>query len=161
MNPPIFSLLAGCEQVTELIQNGIQINITPITADNTNITADSVIFTADVVSQKITIVDPNSDGVIRAYQFGIAPEEPTLPYVTWQGIGGSPFNNLDARPSGDMVLTQIDIYDIDSDRIYELANAVRYAIELECNVTAFRDLSKDATTGVYHIGLDVMFVLPA
>lgn len=122
MNPPIFLLLAKCDQVTNMIQ---------------------------------------ADGIIRAYQFGVAPEEPTFPYVTWQGVGGSPFNNLDDRPSGDRTLTQIDIYDTQSDRIYDLVKAVRYAVELECNVTAFRDLSKDATTGVYHIGIDVMFVLPS
>lgn len=101
-----------------------------------------------------------ADGIVRAYQFGVAPEEPTFPYLTWQGVGGSPFNNLDARPSGDRVLTQIDLYDTDSERIDDLMKAVRYAIELDCNVTAIRDMSKDATTGVYHIGLDVMFTLP-
>lgn len=101
-----------------------------------------------------------ADGIIRAYQFGVAPEEPTFPYLTWQGVGGSPFNNLDARPSGDRVITQIDLYDTDSDRIDNLMKAVRYAIELDCNVTAIRDMSKDAKTGVYHIGLDVMFTLP-
>lgn len=101
-----------------------------------------------------------ADGIIRAYQFGVAPEEPTFPYLTWQGVGGSPFNNLDARPSGDRIITQIDLYDTDSDRIYDLFKAVRYAIELDCNVTAIRDMTKDPTTGVYHIGLDVMFTLP-
>ena len=101
-----------------------------------------------------------ADSIVRAWSFGVAPDEPQLPYVTWQNVAGTALNNLDDRPSGDQVVIQFDVYDTDDERLIEIAQAVRYAIELECNVTSIRDVSKDPTTGVFHIGFDVMWILP-
>lgn len=101
-----------------------------------------------------------ADGIVRAWSFGVAPDEPELPYVTWQNVSGTAFNNLDDRPSGDQVTIQFDIYDTDDERLIELARAVRYAIELDCNVTSIRNVERDPTNGVFHIGFDVVWVLP-
>lgn len=121
MIAPIFSLLAQCDRVTNLLE---------------------------------------ADGIVRAWSFGVAPDEPQLPYVTWQNVSGTAFNNLDDRPSGDQVTIQFDIYDTNDERLIELARAVRYAIELDCNVTSIRNVERDPANGVFHISFDAMWVLP-
>ena len=47
---------------------------------------------------------------LRAYEFGLAKDKPTTPYLVWQDISGDPQNNLDCPAKTDHITIQIDIY---------------------------------------------------
>jgi len=102
----------------------------------------------------------NPDGTIRAFRFGLVDEGTEMPYIVWRNMTGSSDNNIDDRPNGDQVVIQIDVYGTDDEVVDKLAKAVLYAIELDCNLTSYREIDEDPITAEYHIGFDVMWLLP-
>ncbi|MEW5968631.1 MAG: DUF3168 domain-containing protein [Pseudomonadota bacterium] len=117
------------------------------------------IFPLLAQSPDVTNLISNPDGTIRAFRFGLADEGTEMPYVVWRNISGTSDNNIDDRPNGDQVVLQIDVYGADDEIVDKLAKAVRYAIELDCNVISYRDIDQDPITADYHIGFDVMWLL--
>ncbi|MHA3083736.1 tail completion protein gp17 [Acinetobacter sp. ANC 5383] len=117
------------------------------------------IFQLLAADQLVKNLVQDSSGIIRTWAFGAAPDDPKLPYVVWQTVSGSTFNNIDDRPSGDRLIIQFDCYSTDIDEIEKLKDAVRHAIELNCNIVSLRDVSHDAITGIYHIGFDVIWIV--
>ena len=109
-----------------------------------------------ILKANATVTDLlESNGILRAYSFGLAPENPQPPYVTWQIVGGDPYNNLDVAPSCDRVDVQIDVYATDDDVVSDVAKAVRNAIETECYVTRYGNQDRDPVTGMPHYSFDV------
>lgn len=117
------------------------------------------IFPLLAQSDEVRSLISNDDGTLRAFKFGFAGDEVQMPYVVWRNITGSAFNNINDRPSGDQIIVQIDVYDTDPDIVDQLAQAVRYAIELNCSVSSYRDIDQDPDDKSYHIGFDVIWVL--
>lgn len=118
------------------------------------------IFPLLLKSEEVRNLISNDDGMLRAFKFGFVDEDVRMPYVVWQSASGNPFNNISDRPSGDRIILQIDVYDTDPDVVEQLAQAVRYAIELNCNVVSYRDIDQDPEDKSYHIGFDTSWILP-
>jgi len=100
-----------------------------------------------------------SNGILRVWRFGKAPEQPEAPYVTWQTITGGSNNNLDSRPDSDSVIIQIDIYATDDDVVDQVAKALRFAIELDCYVVRYGESDEDSVTGMPHLSFDVSWIV--
>ncbi|EPF6070498.1 hypothetical protein J671_2262 [Acinetobacter sp. 1130196] len=119
----------------------------------------------DVPIFKLARADPavkallESDGILRVWKFGSAPDEPQAPYVTWQTISGDSNSNLDSRPVSDNVIIQIDVYATDEDVVELVAEAIRYAIELDCYVVRYGEADKDPVTGMPHYSFDVSWIV--
>ncbi|MFK8865591.1 DUF3168 domain-containing protein [Acinetobacter nosocomialis] len=119
----------------------------------------------DVPIFKLARADPavkpllESDGILRVWKFGSAPDEPQAPYVTWQTISGDSNSNLDSRPVSDNVIIQIDVYATDEDVVDQVAKAIRFAIELDCYVVRYGEADKDPVTGMPHYSFDVSWIV--
>ncbi|PPC16987.1 hypothetical protein AbaHC9436_15810 [Acinetobacter baumannii] len=119
----------------------------------------------DVPIFKLARADPavkallESDGILRVWKFGSAPDEPQAPYVTWQTISGDSNSNLDSRPVSDNVIIQIDVYATDEDVVDQVAKAIRFAIELDCYVVRYGEADKDPVTGTPHYSFDVSWIV--
>ncbi|EOZ9467699.1 DUF3168 domain-containing protein, partial [Acinetobacter baumannii] len=100
-----------------------------------------------------------SDGILRVWKFGSAPDEPQAPYVTWQTISGDSNSNLDSRPVSDNAIIQIDVYATDEDVVDQVAKAIRFAIELDCYVVRYGEADKDPVTGMPHYSFDVSWIV--
>ncbi|WP_407487616.1 DUF3168 domain-containing protein [Acinetobacter baumannii] len=100
-----------------------------------------------------------SDGILRVWKFGSAPDEPQAPYVTWQTISGDSNSNLDSRPVSDNAIIQIDVYATDEDVVEQVAIAMRDAIELDCYVVRYGEADKDLVTGMPHYSFDVSWIV--
>lgn len=117
------------------------------------------IFPLLLKSEEVRNLISNDDGMLRAFKFGFVDEDVRMPYVVLQSASGNPFNNISDRPSGDRIILQIDVYDTDPDVVERLAQAVRYAIELNCNVVSYRDIDQDPEDKSFHIGFDTSWIL--
>ncbi|WP_407510151.1 tail completion protein gp17 [Acinetobacter baumannii] len=119
----------------------------------------------DVPIFKLARADPavkallESDGILRVWKFGSAPDEPQAPYVTWQTISGDSNSNLDSRPVSDNAIIQIDVYATDEDVVDQVAKAIRFAIELDCYVVRYGEADKDPVTGMPHYSFDVSWIV--
>lgn len=119
----------------------------------------------DVPIFKLARADPavkallESDGILRVWKFGSAPDEPQAPYVTWQTISGDSNSNLDSRPVSDNVIIQIDVYATDEDVVGQVAKAIRFAIELDCYVVRYGEADKDPVTEMPHYSFDVSWII--
>ncbi|WP_407493661.1 DUF3168 domain-containing protein [Acinetobacter baumannii] len=100
-----------------------------------------------------------SNGSLRVWKFGSAPEQPKDPYVTWQMITGDSNGNLDSRPVSDNAIIQIDVYATDEDIVDQVAKAIRNAIELDCYVVRYGEADKDPVTGMPHYSFDVSWIV--
>ncbi|MOA06476.1 hypothetical protein B9T24_11570 [Acinetobacter sp. ANC 4654] len=93
---------------------------------------------------------------LRAYEFGLAPDQPVLPYLVWQDISGDPQNNLDSPANTDHVTIQIDIYTLNPVDLTSIRNKVRTALEVgyACTITNLRGNSREPITKLYRTGFD-------
>lgn len=90
------------------------------------------IVSADAGVQAIFGVNP-----CRIYPFEYAQtkgDKLTKPYATFQLSGGGPANNLSQRPDSDMIDLQIDVYASTVADTKAAADAIEYALELNCHI---------------------------
>ena len=119
----------------------------------------------DIPIFKLARADPavrallESNNILRVWKFGQAPEQPEAPYVTWQTIAGDSNSSLDSRPVSDRVIIQIDVYATDEDVVEQVAEAIRYAIELDCYVVRYGEADKDPVTNMPHYSFDVSWIV--
>lgn len=119
----------------------------------------------DVPIFKLARADPavkallENDNILRVWKFGLAPDEPETPYVTWQIIAGDSNSSLDSRPVSDSAIVQIDVYATDEDVVNQVAEAIRFAIELDCYVVRYGEADKDPVTGMPHYSFDVSWIV--
>ena len=97
-----------------------------------------------------------SGNKLRAYEFGLAPDEPQKPYLVWQDISGTPQNHLDCPANTDHITIQIDIYTLEPLQLRTIREAVRKALELDnaCTVTDLRGNEREPITKLYRTGFD-------
>jgi len=97
-----------------------------------------------------------SGSILRAYEFGLAPDSPIKPYLVWQDISGIPQNNLDCPADMDQVTIQIDIYTLEPERLRVIREAARRALEAgySCTVTNLRGNEREPETKLYRTGFD-------
>lgn len=96
----------------------------------------------------------------RIYPFGTAPQDVVKPYVVYQEIAGNPFNMLSCRPKDDRVVLQVDVYALKPDDSTKVARAIRYAIETESYILAYRGEIREPETKAYRTSFDVDWIVP-
>lgn len=84
----------------------------------------------------------------------------TKPYATFQLSGGIPANNLSARPDFDTIDLQIDVYGTDVASTREAANAIEYAIELDCHIMRLMTEVLEAPTKLYRTTFMTQWFVP-
>lgn len=97
-----------------------------------------------------------SRGILRAYEFGLAPDSPVKPYLVWQDISALPQNHLDCPAKTDHIAVQIDIYTTDPTQLKPIREVARKALEIDnsCVVTDLRGNMRDPDTKLYRTGFD-------
>jgi hypothetical protein len=95
----------------------------------------------------------------RIYPFGAAPQNVIKPYVVYQSAGGFPFNMLNCRPDADSQDLQIDVYGMTTQSSEEVAKAIRYAVELQCNISNYRGTIREPETLLYRSGFDLTWLV--
>lgn len=93
------------------------------------------------------------NNILRVFEFGLAPDQPELPYMVWSTVAGTPANYLSTRPDMDRALIQIDCYGATAAQVKQVASVVRAAIEADCYITALRGAEREADN-TYRIGFD-------
>lgn len=95
-------------------------------------------------------------GILRAFEFGLAPDKPKPPYLVWQDVSGTPQNHLDCPANIDHITIQVDIYTTKADDLRNIREAVRRAFELDnsCTVTGLRGNERDPDSKMYRTGFD-------
>lgn len=96
----------------------------------------------------------------RIYPFGAAPQSVVKPYVVYQWIGGNPFNTLSCRPKEDRAVLQVDVYGLTTQSSTAVAKVIRYAIELQSFILAYRGEMRDEETKLYRTSFDVDWIVP-
>ena len=101
-----------------------------------------------------------SDGRLKLFPFGEAPQQCPRPYVVWSTVYGSPENSLSCPPNVDRFGTQIDVYAETADSARAVASALRDAIEaVQALVVRFNGESREAIAGsltrAYRYSFDV------
>ena len=93
---------------------------------------------------------------LRAYEFGLAPDAPVMPYLVWQDISGIPQTHLDCPANTDHITIQIDIYTTNPTQLSLIKEAVRKALEVDnsCTVTSLRGNEREPVTKLYRTGFD-------
>lgn len=98
---------------------------------------------------------------LRVYQFGDAPQDCKVPYVTWQVVYGEPFNSLNDRPTMDSFGLQIDVIGPEDDprpaRL--LTKALVNAIEPYGYVVSWNGESRDPETKQYVVTFTVDWIV--
>lgn len=95
----------------------------------------------------------------RIYPFSSAPQNVAKPYVVYQWINGSPFNMLNCRPDADQASLQVDVYGLTQASSTEVAKAIRYAVELQCNLTSYRGTEREDATKLWRTGFDLTWLV--
>ena len=95
----------------------------------------------------------------RIYPFGSAPQSVVKPYVVYQWIDGDPYNTLNCRPKADRAVLQVDVYGTTAASSNTVAEAIRYAIELDCYLTSYRGDMRDEETLLYRTSFDVDWIV--
>lgn len=88
---------------------------------------------------------------VRFYQFGLAPQNPTKPYVVWQRSSGGPENYINETPDLDTFTLLVDIYATSADSARAVATAVRDAIEPVSYITTWLGESQEFDTKLYRL----------
>ena len=95
----------------------------------------------------------------RIYPFGGAPQSVAKPYAVYQWIGGNPFNTLSDRPKADRAVLQVDVYGSTAKSSTDAAEAIRYAVELDCHLTSYRGTDKEPETQLYRTSFDLNWLV--
>ncbi|SMR69250.1 MULTISPECIES: DUF3168 domain-containing protein [Stenotrophomonas] len=94
----------------------------------------------------------------RIARHGEIAQTEKRPYVVWQVITGSAFDNLSSAPGGDFTTVQIDCYHAKDEGVEQLANAVRAALDAVLIVNRVAVNNRDTETKLYRIGLEADFI---
>lgn len=97
--------------------------------------------------------------IFRVFLAGLAPDDVKLPYVVWQQIARTPFNNIGDRPQMDKYLIQIDVYSNDYTQAHDIAQEIERILELEYRVRGSR-IEQDSMTKHYRVMLEVEMLIP-
>ena len=91
----------------------------------------------------------------RIYRHGDAPQNTTLPYITWQSVASVPENNLSDIPPFDRWVLQINCWHPADVGVVTLAEAVRAAVEPHGHVTGIPVNQREPQTKLYWVALQM------
>jgi len=101
---------------------------------------------------------------LRVYAFGDAPAKGAVgyatPYAIFQGVYGSPENNLTTVPNMDQFGVQLDIYALTLTDARNGAKAIRNALEPVAYVTSWDGETRDTETQLFRYTFTVSFLTP-
>jgi hypothetical protein len=97
---------------------------------------------------------------IRLYPFGHAVQGVAKPYVTWQSITAIPDNSLNQLPDIDDFRVQVDVWAATEASCYQVAEAVRDAVEPYAQMINSGGTTRDPETGAYRYLLEFQFFHP-
>lgn len=105
------------------------------------------------------------NGPLRFYAWGLGPQPPIYPYAVWRYSFGAPENYLTNTPNIDSMTLQVNVYAADTDaqganKVRQIAEALRDAIEPVAHITSWRGESRDPDTRSYVFSFDVDFWTP-
>jgi hypothetical protein len=105
------------------------------------------------------------NGPLRFYAWGLAPQGVAYPYAVWRYSFGAPENYLTNTPDIDSQTLQVNVYAAATDgqganKVRQIAEALRDAIEPVAHITAWRGESRDPDTKSYVFSFDVDFWTP-
>lgn len=106
----------------------------------------------EIVSVSAAVQAIFGSNPVRIFPFEYAQtkgDKLTKPYATFQLTGGNPDNNLSDRPDSDSIDLQIDVYATTVEDTREAANAIEYAIELDCHIMRIMNEQIDGPTKLY------------
>ena len=94
----------------------------------------------------------------RIFRHGYAPQESTVPYITWSLIYSPPYNTLSEIPQADLNGVQIDCWSDTDAGVEALAVAVRDAMEPHSHMTNVYADGREPDTKLYRIGMQFDFI---
>ena len=94
-----------------------------------------------------------SDGILRVFEFGMATENPKMPYVVWQVAAGTPYNNFSCGAQADKILVQFDVYATTGSQSKQILALLREVLEPHCYIVDLRGTDRDSD-GVYRSSFD-------
>ena len=102
----------------------------------------------------------DTDGRLRLFPFGEAPQHYARPYAVHQIVYGGPDNSLSCIPNTDLFGVQIDVYGPTADDVHTVAGALRDALEatMQALVVRYNGETKESGAGntrVYRYSFDV------
>lgn len=106
----------------------------------------------EIVSASAAVKAIFGSDPVRIFPFDYAQtkgDKLTKPYATFRLTGGEPDNNLSDRPKSDTIDLQIDVYGRQVDDTRNAANAIEYAIELDCHIMRIMNEQIDGQTKLY------------
>ena len=108
----------------------------------------------------VALLDDGAGG-IKLWPFGEAPKDPpsSLPYVTWQNIGGVPNNNVSDRPDADSFSIQVNVWGVTSNQMWAVVRALYNITEVDgCTVVRYGSTTKDAETKAFGYDFDADWI---
>lgn len=107
-----------------------------------------------------TIRTPSVSAIVddRIGRHGEVAQTENQPYIVWQIVTGSAFDNLSAAPGGDFTTVQIDCYHATDAGVEQLAKAVRAALDGVLIVNRVVVNNRDPDTKLYRVGLEADFI---
>lgn len=106
----------------------------------------------DIVKDSAAIQAIFGVSPIRVYpaEYAVtAGDKITRPYAVWKKSGGAPDNTLSCRPRSERIEIQIDVYADSVKECRTAANAIEYAIELDCYVLRYLSEENEPGTKLY------------
>lgn len=148
MFPPIFEVITNAQTV----EDGGATLVLDFVNGEYRIRSVSEVELAKRVADGLSLLGTD---IVRVFAFGLAPEDTTKPYVTWQVITGRPENYLANRPDIDGYTLQVDVWADDGQIARDVAAAVRDAIEPHAYIVRWGGESRDPDTRAYRLSFDV------
>lgn len=97
----------------------------------------------------------DAGGELKLYPFNEAPDGTTLPYATWQGIGGTPTNTLACNPDSDHWALQVDVWGATSAEVRAVVEQIRDAVQGVSYIVRWGTSKRDAETRAFGYDFDV------
>ena len=106
------------------------------------------IFTATTSIASIT-----AGGVTRFWPFGSAPDNPQVPYATWQTLSGTPDSYLSCIPDADDWSFQVDVWGTTPAQVRNTAKDIRNALQVDWNCDFLSEMGRDFESHLFRYTL--------
>lgn len=67
--------------------------------------------------------------IVQLYEYGLAPEKPTLPYIVWRQVDGDAYISLDCVSKADRLIVEFNAYSNTGADVKLIVNMLREALE--------------------------------
>lgn len=92
---------------------------------------------------------------VRIFDFGKAPQDVIAPYIVFNQVADSPYEQISGSPCSDFMTVQVDCYSKDKGEIRGLAKAVRIALDVSGYSNRLIIQTQEDGTLLYRISFEV------